>query len=436
MKQHELEQGILAGICATWENREYVLSKIKPEDFQDPKSRVVLKAIETLNMDMPRFDTSDIDNYIDHAEGSSMPYMEWIVGRNAVLMDVSDKADYYIEQLKERAFRRNVVRKATLAIQQAQSDSTDLSELIETVGQLENESTTSLEMPGLTPSEIQERDANMPEADRLTIGVPYFDHVMYTNGGSHKGTTEVIFGETKHGKSQYAMWRTAQYLKQGYNGVFIIVENTDRSIAKDLTVYMRDHKNMLDKIRIADRRQGISDLNSVVNTVRYWKAKADIDFFVVDYIQRIPVKGTGPKDSHARITAASNRLTDLAQETDTFGMLLAQPHRMEKHRKGWQRQVRVSDLDGASAIEKDAFCGTSVFRPLREKSLWINGMDGELAVTGPDQMEAPKNSVYIQQQIIRAGELCTGYYRFEHTNLGLVAKDDIQENTGIEDILE
>jgi hypothetical protein len=59
--------------------------------------------------------------------------------------------------------------------------------------------------------------------ERLRIGEADLD-MLYWDNGSHKRTTEVCVAYSKTGKSNYACYRTALYLKQGYRGAYFTFE--------------------------------------------------------------------------------------------------------------------------------------------------------------------------------------------------------------------
>jgi len=420
----EIEKAILGHCMMGAHETTLVTNKVSHEDFHDEHHKLIFQAIEELYQNDKEPSVISIEHTLSEWGKLDRIGTQFLLDLNSYN---SGNIEWEIDILRDRSTRRALRAGINNLHQQIPNTQVSTGELISELERLQTGAIQHTSIPGLTPLQIYERDQNKPKFERLTIGDPFFDNKMYSKVGSHKGTTEVVFGLTKHGKTRYAKWRTAQYLKQGYKGIYYTAEDRDSSIQDSMWRLLED-KELGENLIIADKSQGVDDLTSLMNLIRYWNAKIDIDFVVVDYLQRIPVHEIPFYEEGQRIITCSNNLTDLANQQAFFGLMLAQPHRLEKHRKGWFMEPNIHDLYGSSALEKDAFVATSVFRPNQVESLQVTDEYGELtAVQDASEQNTHRNSVFIRQQIVREGELLTSRYQFIDSDRGLLKNSEFRK---------
>ena len=334
--------------------------------------------------------------------------------------------EYYATVLKEMHLKRIIMQGCSDINREINSEAS-LDEIIPKVESLQKDVVMDIIQKGMTITEIEELQQEHKSFQKLETKYDYED--FYTDAGSHKGQTEVIFGHPKHGKTVYAINRVCGYLEAGYKGLFITMEDTHLKIMHRIGQQLGHDHQFKDNIILADRSLGAKNLDDIITFLRYHKIADDIDFACVDYIQRIPVKGLSARDEVQKVIEVSNRMTDLANELDLFMILLAQPHRIEKHRQGWNTFPQVEDLYGSGAIEKDAFVATSVFRPNQIENLCNYDHNGEvMTINDWNNERQHKNSVYVKQRLNRESERSSKVLHLVHGDNGLRSFNQNQQS--------
>lgn len=416
----QYERSVLATLLTWWEFVPIAMPQLSEDHFHTPWHKDVFAAIKDLHQQGKEIDLISAEVWLRENR-------KWDDGQIANMVELTpdavtpDKAEEHIKELADRRTKRDMLPPLKNLVLDIENTGKSATEHLATLERIKEENLLTATVPGLTASQIRKRDADRPRYEKINMGLPFFDNEFYRHYGSHKGTTEVIFGETKHGKSYVAQWKVAQYLDQGYKGIYITMEDIDRSIMERVEKQMK-RPELIENLIIVDQGQGCSNLHDIINITKYWNAVIGLDFGVADYLQRIPVQGIDYSDEKNRIVTCTNFLTNLATTEDMFLMLLAQISRdAVKYRKKWNQEPEVSDIYGSSAIEKDAFFALNVFRPNRVEDLCkYDYQTGELTgVYGPNDDIVHKNSVYVRQKLVREGELYRPYFRFVHTNEGL-----------------
>lgn len=288
----------------------------------------------------------------------------------------------------------------------------------------------SVTIPGLTPTQIEERDKNRTKGEQLFTGDTFMDKEFFKDSGSRRGQITVPFSDTGHGKTYWTIWLACRYLEQGYKGVYCIFESTDTKIKDRIKENLRDHSK-LDNIIIVSVGQGMRNLDDSVNAIKYYNAIMDIDFFAADHLRIIPVPGVPDWKDTEKISTSINRYMILSQEVDAHGLCLSQVNRDTlRGVKGWSKDPDLQNLYGSSAIEQAAEMAISIFRPKRVEELHDYWPSGELrAVKGPDGDTYDSNSVFIRQKKTREGEQYIPYVRFVHGKNGLERKQNLKDDT-------
>jgi len=384
----ELERTVLATMEHDLQSREIYLSMLQAHHFYSPDSQ---KIFNNISQGIP-------------AECDMRDMM-------------TANHEYYATILKELHLKR-VIMQGCADISREINESGSLDDIVPKVERLQKDVVMDIIQKGMTITEIEELQKEHQSFQKIESAYDYDG--FYDEAGSHKGQTEVIFGHPKHGKTVYAINRVCGYLEKGYKGLFITMEDTHLKIMHRIGQQLGHDHGYKDNIILADRSLGAKNLDDIVTFLRYHKIADDIDFACVDYIQRIPVKGLSARDEVQKVIEVSNRMTDLANELDLFMILLAQPHRIEKHRQGWSAFPQVEDLYGSGAIEKDAFVATAVFRPNQvEKLCNYDHMGQVMTVNDWNNDSQDKNSVYIKQRLNREAERSSRILHMVHTDNGL-----------------
>lgn len=388
MYDDHLERGILSAMQYDEQSRAIYLQLLRSEHFSQANQRA-------------------FQRYHDGEENEQLDIRDALTGNH----------EYYAVALSEQWTKRQIFDGCGRIAKEIKAGA-GLDEIIPAVESLQRDYSLESTGRGLT---LRQVDA-LQEEDRSfqPMNTSYDYQGMYDHAGSHKGQTEVIFGHPKHGKTVYAVHRAAGYLKAGYRGLYVTMEDTYIRIRKRIGSQLGNDTPYLDKMILADRSIGTRTLDDIVTFLRYHKIVDSIDFAVIDYLQRVPVKGLSTRDEVAKVIEVSNRITDLANELDLLVLLLAQPHRIEKTRTGWNQFPDVADLYGSSAIEKDAFVATAVFRPNQVETLCNYDHTGRiLSVRDWEGHTVDANSVYVRQRLNREAERCTPILHLVHSDRGL-----------------
>jgi replicative DNA helicase len=384
----QLEESILATMQYDEQSKHIFLSMLKAHHFHEARHQEAFKDIE-----------------------AGKPYQ----GDSFNML--GGNHEYYATLLKEMHLKR-MTQKGCQDILLAISNSEPMDEVVAGVESLQKDVTVDIAQKGMTIAEIEARQEETRMFEKMRCGYDYQD--FYDEAGSHKGQTEVIFGHPKHGKTVYAIHRACGYLKAGYKGLFITMEDTHIKIKARIEQQLGADHPFKNEMILADRSLGARNLDDIVTFLRYHKIVDYIDFAVIDYIQRIPVKGLSARDEVQRVIEVSNRMTDMANELNLLMILLAQPHRIEKHRTGWSAFPNVEDLYGSGAIEKDAFVATAVFRPNQMDTLCNHYDNGDIStVKDWNGNAADRNSVFIKQKLNREAERSSRILHMVHSNEGL-----------------
>lgn len=261
---------------------------------------------------------------------------------------------------------------------------------------------------------------------KLPVGDPILDQHMYTNTGSHLGTTEVILAHSKHGKSWYTAWRTAMYADQGFPGLVFTLEDSRDRIAKRIYTQMQVKENA-GLVHVTDEVFNLDDIIAMI-----WRAKVrdGIKFVVIDYVQLVQVSGVKFHEELPRIVTASAMLTKAVKDNGVFGMICAQPKKPETPggKEDWRMAPTVNMIYGSGQVLKDAYCVTSLFRPNKAKDLrYRKKHSAEIGVKRYDDDIVDWNSLFIKTEVTRDGVEDGRWIQLLHTETGLKVHQQMGE---------
>lgn len=414
----EVERGIIGAMLMERHCVPVILSQLSRQDFTDRHTRLFFEACRDVYNDNATVDLVSVEQSLRAAGKWDPQNRSDLTGMLDFTISTTD-ADYYCEILKQYTLRRKLIADLSAFTPKPYDTTIPVGELMGDLERIQSGTLETAPIGGRTPDEIDRDEANKPQYERMNLGIRFFDETFYKDGGSHRGTTELIYAWTKHGKTSMALFKTACYIASGYRGMYITMEDKARKINQSIKSQLGTGHPNRNNLIIADTSE-CQNLDDIISVIRYHNAKEELDFCVVDYLGIIPVTGIDYQNETPRIKTASNTLTRLMNQLDIFGMFLAQVHKVSDNRRGWSREPEISDLYGSSALEQDCFLATMVFRPKEVKDLCLFDHEGEvLKVTAPDDSQVDKNSVYIRQKLIRDGEKYTSYFRFIHTEKGL-----------------
>lgn len=184
---------------------------------------------------------------------------------------------------------------------------------------------------------IQGIKTNYPQIDKKT-------------GGLKRGHLIVVGARTSMGKTAFAINLSYKLLKNGNKGLIVSLEmNHDeisqRLLSLDSRVPSSDYdkfgltkpqkKNMDSSLsRLMNMNLTISDkrgmtVSDIRARCRKLSRKNNLDFIVIDYLQRIPMSGSFNKNTSQKIGEMVNRLRDMAGELNCPVILISQLKRYD-----------------------------------------------------------------------------------------------------------
>jgi hypothetical protein len=324
----------------------------------------------------------------------------------------SESIDALILELKDFSRKRDQEKVLAEALKMTRDVTVTSNDITSKIYNNTRKWSDNLEAKSHTMNEIAQELASGIIGERLKIGQPDMD-MLYADGGSHKRTTEVCVAYSKTGKSNYACYRTALYLKQGYKGAYITFEGGREMIYG----FMKPHIESSDSLFIID---SCRDLDQTIAKIWELKIVHDIDFVVVDYIQRIPVSGIPYHQELERIVTVSPALTDICHRENIFGLFLSQPNRPPQNTIGWKNFPTTDSIYGSTQIEKDAYLISALFRPSLIRGLTFRNTTLKTdAVQMYDGTLAPYHTVSLRVLKQRAGVVQTKTINMVHSDEGL-----------------
>lgn len=349
------------------------------------------------------FDYGTIDLYIESVSQESIKAL------------IKELKDFARKRLQETA-----LRKILLATQDVNTSSDTIND--EIYSKLRTW-TDMQEVKAYTLSEVKDEIGDNNLGTRLHIGEPMLDN-LYDTVGSHKRTTEVLLAYEKHGKTSYACMRCAQYIKQGYKGAYFTFEGGREDIYYSMQPYMKESDNLF----IIDNCQ---TLESTVAKIWELKMRYDIDFIVIDYLQRINVTGIRYHEEVSRIVTVSTELTNIVQRENIFGLFLAQPRKPSEDLSGWKSFPTAESIYGSGQIAKDAYIITGLFRPRFAKGLtYRNNVTRLYAVQSHTGEYCHPDSVFLRVLKQRRGITKMETVQMVHTNNGLNVERNVFDDNG------
>jgi replicative DNA helicase len=349
------------------------------------------------------FDYGTIESYIDSVSSESIQAL------------VKELKDFARKRLQEEAMRKILMMTQDVTVS---SDSIN-----DEVYQKLRSWTDMQEAKAYTLSEVFDEIGTDTLGTRLHIGEYLLDE-MYDTVGSHKRTTEVLMAYEKHGKTSYACMRCANYLKQGYTGAYFTFEGGREDIYYSMKPYIERSENLF----IIDSCQ---TLEATVAKIWELKMRYDIDFIVIDYLQRINVTGIRYHEEVGRISTVSTELTNICQRENIFGLFLAQPRKPSEDLSGWKSFPTAESIYGSGQIAKDAYIITGLFRPRFAKGLtYRNTVTKEYAVQNHMGELCHQDSVFLRVLKQRRGITKMDTVQMIHTNNGLNVERRVFDNNG------
>src|SRR5699024_4448696 len=228
-----------------------------------------------------------------------------------------------VDDLNDMGARRQLLSGLKTIFSDMQKKDESAGSFISQIERLINDNVSDIQIPGLNYSKVQQLEAQREQGAKLWIDDKFMQETFFAQTGLHRGEILVPFADTGAGKTYFAVWLAAKLLGSGHKGVFVIRESRAKKLFERFE-RTGIEKKLLDNLIVADIEQGISNLNDAVSAIKYHNAISNIDFFIVDHLKILPMKGLNEWQETERITTCINRCIYLSQETNALGIPISQ----------------------------------------------------------------------------------------------------------------
>jgi len=379
MERQQLERNIISSVFSDNELFDDLVETARPDYFKDNISREIYKwmlkkykAAEKISVISA---SGELDVDVMQVIDSNMPIFEfegWLKQLNKLHTqstlkasakkiyelagDESKSIDEYMAEAQE------IVFKATSNFAESNDDFTLGDALMEAY-----------------QAYIEEKENG--KVSGIKTGFPSVDNNV---GGLHDGHLTMLAGSTSMGKSAFSLSLTNNLIKNGKKVHFVSLEMNSKELADRLLImnsnvrandYNKRKLNEVQEKALNSARSQMVDYedNLVISekrglTVEEIKAncrkqfkKLDTDLIIIDYLQRIRLKGE--KTVNKEVGSIANSIRDLAGELKVPIILLSQLNRSV------QGRPKLKHLRDSGEIEEAADEVWFVYRPAYYKSI-------------------------------------------------------------------
>jgi replicative DNA helicase len=379
----DLEEAILGALLIEKEAIEEIYNDLVPEAFYKEANQKIYQAILNLYNKSEGIDIITVPN-----ELRDMGVLDEVGGPYYVSMLSSKVASashikFHALVVKDKYFKRELIRQGQELINNAFDDGLDSIELIE---KFQNGFETSVEQyygaaaqktyrELLTESEREyyERAALAKENRMTGIPMPVTDINKLMNGWQNSELT-IIGGRPGSGKSSYmkACIKTAAFA-DAKSAVFSLevsgVRLVDSIICGEADVdpqkYRKGLLNSGEEVKIKVAIKNLWDLGIYIddnpnvtmgylrNKCRILKKKYGLDIVFIDYLQLVNGEAKRGQNKQEEVSNISRDLKLLAMELDVPVVVLAQLNR-EVEKNGGMRRPELSHLRNSGSLEQDS----------------------------------------------------------------------------------
>lgn len=385
----DIEKAAIGCIFKSDAAASYAFDELINEDFTDEINREIFEVSEKFFLEHNTIKRTLIESYFSSNYSNEQSYI--YSTRISVGVDISEEGDIedYCIELKELTFRRTLYDNVGKLQSRIKDRSVSVGEL-----RLGIEKVNEAEFRSNPDTTVYPHEMKIPEQVHLVTGVRSWDNWWYKNGGRSLGTTELICGKTAHGKTTYLVRKICQFARNGYPGIIFNMEDVDGLKEKILAIL--DPETEMDAIKNIRVENNKNMLDEIVRDTRFHIRKHGIKWAAWDHVGKIRVRGLSHGDKHgSALIEISDQLTNLCTSKRIHGMLAVQPKKPYQ-RSGWDEQLTLDDLKGASELIEDAFEITSVFRPNMISEL-RKGVADQMYVKGRSGEECHFDSVFVDR---------------------------------------
>lgn len=317
----------------------------------------------------------------------------------------------HIEIVHEYYIRRKIIHETLKISDEAYDLNIDaytcLDKLARSVTSIQDEDT---KVHSMTPDDIIKIWDATPQVQPFLTGNKTLDTMIYAESGRHPGHLEVTNAHSGHGKTRYAIYKTALLANRGIKTHWFQLEDYGYKTAIMFKALLGDNA---DNIVITD---SIFDVEQIKREARISVRESGTQNIVIDYVQNL---SADRKSRVEDVEYISRQLTRMAIDLSCMVHLMSQITIADSQRKKWNLEPRASDVRWSKQLQQDAHSMTGIFRPFK-----IEGLGDEINAYDWNSNNIHKNSVFLRQLKTRYGEPYGGRYHLIDTNMGLVDYND------------
>jgi replicative DNA helicase len=317
----------------------------------------------------------------------------------------------HIEIVHEYYIRRKIIHETLKISDEAYDLNIDaytcLDKLARSVTSIQDEDT---KVHSMTPDDIIKIWDATPQVQPFLTGNKTLDTMIYAESGRHPGHLEVTNAHSGHGKTRYAIYKTALLANRGIKTHWFQLEDYGYKTAIMFKALLGDNA---DNIVITD---SIFDVEQIKREARISVRESGTQNIVIDYVQNL---SADRKSRVEDVEYISRQLTRMAIDLSCMVHLMSQITIADSQRKKWNLEPRASDVRWSKQLQQDAHSMTGIFRPFK-----IEGLGDEINAYDWNSDNIHKNSVFLRQLKTRYGEPYGGRYHLIDTNMGLVDYND------------
>lgn len=383
-----LEEAILGAAMIDKDAYDVISNYLSPDSFYSTGHQNVYKAFVELKESNSAIDLLTVSERmsrnatIDSIGGAY--YLVELTNRVASAANL----EYHCRIVKEKELRRNIIKLCSKAVSNANDESIDTFELIESVEKdiLSIDSLNKSSSPvriGKSLVDVIKKIETSVSTEGVPSGIPDIDIIT---GGWQPSDLIIVAARPSMGKSAFATSILYNAAKQNKAvGLFSLEMSSDQFIQRFMSVASGvDFKRIKDKdsrtigdiysINSAldelstmpiyiDDEAGIS-LPDLLKKSKKLKKDFDIQLLVIDYLQLIRVPTTYKRiaNREQEIALISRSLKELAKDLRIPVIALSQLSRTVEARGG-SKKPQLSDLRESGAIEQDADIVSFLYRP-------------------------------------------------------------------------
>ena len=409
------------------------LPNLEPDDFLDPRHRVVFAAMRNLEAKSAPLDVVMVEAEIARAGYQGVDFS--LLGQLALHVPTATNALEYARQIRDASLTRKIRRTLADVIARGDREQLNGGEYLSTVMRAlssldEDQPDTAVTVTALVKKRLGQLEQIAQErarGERTMLGFPtgvqsLDDHI----GGVQPGIVTIVAARPGMGKSSFGLSIADGCSAAGFGVHLFSLEDTedayaDRTLSRTSLVpaeAMRDSSLTPPQIQdiaramgtlrgrrwLIDGRSGVT-ADEIVRSVRRHKKANHTCVVIVDYVQL--VKRAPRMSPHEALTEIVTTLADAAKQDRVAYVVMSQLNRGVESRQ--DKRPVLSDLRESGSLEERAKCVIGLYRG----SVYgepIEGIDWDPNWNGRARVPTKaEHAAQIQLQVLKNSNGRTGH---------------------------